>query len=153
MHHETTVIPSAEGVEAMKAGRVVGGLALGSMPNTYFLSMGLDVKLLLVDDAGLVSLPQYLGCVPVVIPAGTCSFLDADVVTMAGPYPLVVRPDMPDEVVYEVVKAALEHSVLLFAVSAGARSQMRPVAVIAQRGGESFHPGALEFHRDLGWVN
>jgi TRAP-type uncharacterized transport system substrate-binding protein len=149
VHHETIAIPSAEGVEAMKAGRVDVGLAFGSMPNTCFLSMGLDVKLLPYDDAGLVSLPEDLGRVPIVIPAGTYSFLDAEIVTVAGPSPLAVRPDMPDE----VVTAGLERSDLLFAVSAEARSQMRPVAVTAQRNGESFHPVALEFYRDMGWVD
>ena len=158
VHHETVVIPSAEGVEAMKAGRVDVGLTFSPIPNAYFMAMGLDVKLLPVDDAGLVSLLEDLGCVPVVIPAGTYPFLNDDVATMAGPYPLVVRPDMPDEVVYEVVKAALEHSDLLFAVSAEARSQMQPDAIAAavtrsRTVGEPYHPGALKYYREQGWID
>ena len=156
--HETIVIASAEGAEALQSGRIDIGFTWTSVPNAQFAALALDVKLLPIDDPGLVGMFEELGCVPAVIPEGSYSFVTADVPTVAAPQYLAVRADVPDDIVYQVVKAVYDRSDILFAAHAESRLQfsaegIRAALVTAQRNGESFHPGALEFYRDMGWVD
>ena len=113
--------------------------------------------LALVDDPGLVDMLADLGCVPATIRGGAYAFAPEDVPTVAAPQHLAVRADMPDDVVYEVLKAVYERSDILFAAHAESRNQFSPYGVAAaltaaERSGEQFHPGALRFYREMGWV-
>ena len=89
--------------------------------------------------------------------AGAYSFVAADVPTVAAPQYLAVRAGMPDDTVYEVLKAVYEHSDILFAAHAESRLRFSPDGIAAglaaaERSGDEFHPGALRFYREMGWV-
>jgi len=156
--YDTLMMASAEGVEALQSGRIDVGVTWGSLPQPVFMGVSFKVKLLPVNDPGLVAHLEGLGCVPATIPAGTYPFVTSDVATVAAPQYFVARPEMPDDVVYEVLKAIHEHAELLYAVHAEARSLLTPEGVssaieVAGRSGESFHPGALRYYRELGWID
>jgi hypothetical protein len=155
---EVVLLSSAEGVEALESGRIDVGLTWAGLPSAPFLGLDSDVKTLPIEDAGLVRMFESLGCIPEVIPAGTYPFVTRDVPTVAAPQPLVARAELPDDVVYGVVKAVFRHSELLSAAYADSARHMTPEAVAAavalcERTGDAFHPGALRFYREMGWVD
>jgi len=156
--HETVVISTSEGVEALQTGRVDVGFTWGPIPNPVLMGASLSASLLDLNEPGLIDMLADWGCVPATIPAGTYAFVDADVHTAAFPYALVARADLPDDVVYHVVKALFDNPEVLQAVNADARTQMAPESVAAsvllsRSVGEPYHPGALTFFREKGWVD
>jgi TRAP-type uncharacterized transport system substrate-binding protein len=65
---------------------------------------------------------------------------------------------MPDDVVYEVLKAVFNHMDLLVAVHAETDDLLTAETVsaaiaLAERNGEPYHPGALRFYREMGWIS
>jgi TRAP transporter TAXI family solute receptor len=155
--YETLMMAGAEGVEALEAGRIDAGITWGSLPQPALMGVSSNVKLLPVSDPGLVAHLEGLGCVPAMIPAGTYPFVTDDVATVAAPQYFVARPEMPDDVVYEVLKAIYDHAELLYSVHPEARSLLAPEGVshamdIARRSGDVFHPGALKYYRERGWI-
>lgn len=156
--YETLMMAGAEGVEAIEAGRIDAGITWGSLPQPAFMGVTSRVKLLPVGDPGLVAHLEALGCVSATIPSGTYPFVTADVATVAAPQYFVARPEMPDDVVYEVLKAVYDHSELLYAVHPEGPSLLSPEGVahavdIARRSGDAFHPGALRYYRERGWIS
>jgi len=155
--HETVVIASAEGAEALQSHRIDIGFGWTSVPNAHFLGDELNVKLLPLNDPGLVAMFKGFGCVTAAIRGGAYAFAPVDVPTVAAPQYLAVRADMPDDIVYQVVKAVYDHSEILFAAHAESREFFSRDTVAesisaAADSGDAFHPGALRFYRELGWV-
>lgn len=155
--YETLMMASAEGIEALQSGRINMGMTWGALPQPAYMGVSFGVRLLPLDDPALVAHMEGLGCVATTIPTGTYPFVEADVPTVAASQYFVARPEVPDGVVYEVIKAIYEHAELLYSVHADARSLLTPEGIsraveIAERTGEAFHPGALRFYRELGWI-
>jgi len=93
-----------------------------------------------------------------VIPAGAYPFVTEDVPTMAYTEFLAVRTDMPDDVVYYALKAIFANKHILIGSYAAFEEQLRPEAIaaslaLASKSGVSFHPRALRFYREQGWVD
>jgi len=156
--HEAVSISTAEGADALQTGRVEVAFTQAPIPGPFLTGLSLDAGMLPIDDPGLVAMLRPLGCVPATMPAGTYPFVDADVATVAFAYPLVARSDLPEDVVYHVVKAIFEHSDILFAVNSDAREHMAPESVAAsvalsQTVGQPYHSGALRYYREMGWVD
>jgi len=155
--YETLMMASAEGIEALQSKRINMGMTWGSLPQPAYMGVSFDVRLLPLDDPGLVKHLAGLGCVPTTIPAGTYPFVRTDVPTVAASQYFVARPEVSDDAVYEVIKAVYEHAELLYAVHAEAHTLLSPEGIarafeIAEQTGEVFHPGALRFYRELGWI-
>jgi TRAP transporter TAXI family solute receptor len=155
--HEIVHIATSEGAEALQAGRADIGLSWCGIPNPPFMGVTFDLKLLPIDDPGLVEMFKALGYYEATIPAGTYPFVTEDIPTMAETEFLAVRPDMPEDIVYYTVKALFNHKDILVATHAEFESQLTPEAVaaslvISQRTGVPFHSGALKFYREMGWV-
>ena len=115
------------------------------------------MKLLPVDDPGLVEMLKAMGHYETTIPAGTYPFVTEDVPTLASTSHLAVNPDMPEDIVYYVLKAVFNHKDMLIAVQADFEGQLTAEAVaesvaISQVTGIPFHPGALKFYREMGWI-
>ena len=157
-HYETMLMSSAEGVEALQSGRVDMGFTYGALPNPAYMGAEFDLGLLDIADPGLVQALEAYGCVPGTIPAGTYPFVDADVTTVGTQESFVTRPDMPDDIVYAVCEAMFAHQDVLLTAHPASGRQLTPEAiaaavVFAEKNGLSFHPGALKYFRDQGWLD
>jgi TRAP transporter TAXI family solute receptor len=155
--HESVVMATQEGAEALQSGRLDIAFGWSGMPSPPYMGVNFDLKLLPVDDPGLVEMLSVFGHYEATIPADTYPFLTEDVPTVAETEILAVRPDMPEDVVYYTVKALFNHTDILVAAHSGFKSQLNAEAVaaavaISQTTGIPFHPGALKFYREMGWI-
>lgn len=154
---EPVSVGSPAGPEALQAGSIDTAFIWTGMPNPPYMGVTFDLKLLPIDDPGLVDMFKELGFYEVTIPAGTYPFVTEDISTMGDTEFLVVRPDMPEDIVYYTVKALFNHKDILIAANTEFESQMAPEAVAAslaqiEQSGLPVHPGALKFYREMGWV-
>jgi TRAP transporter TAXI family solute receptor len=154
---ESVSVASAEGVEALQAGRIDLGITLASIPHSSFLGISDGLRLLPLGEPGLVDLMEEWGYTPTTIPAKTYPFVDAEVPTVGALQSLSTKPGTPDDVVYDVLAAVFNHIDLLVAVHAETDDLLTAGSVaaaisLAERNGEPYHPGALRFYRELGWV-
>ena len=94
---------------------------------------------------------QFPFFTPEVIPAGTYSGLEEDVETMAVQAILVVRADLPDDIVYAMTKAMFEN---LDAIRIGHARGYDLSPEYALNGlTVPLHPGAERFFREIGVIN
>ncbi len=123
------------------------------MPAVMDLAASRDIILLGIGDEVTARLreisPAYQ---PVTIPAGTYEGIDEDVKTIGVPSMFVTHADVPEDVVYEMVRTMF---------SEGAESYMRNIynAWGPEPGAEAFadigvplHPGAERFYREQGLI-
>jgi TRAP transporter TAXI family solute receptor len=85
---------------------------------------------------------------PAKIVAGTYRLVDEDYVTIGVPNFVVGRADLPDDLVYQLVKATFENQPRLVKVTSAA-SDTLPQNVVK----DTFlplHPGALRYYREVG---
>jgi TRAP transporter TAXI family solute receptor len=155
---ESLSITSAEGVEALQSGRVDLGFTSSGIPNSFFAGLARGVSLLPIADPGLVSMFEDWGYMATTIPAGTYPFVAVDVPTVAALQSLSTRTDMPEDVVYGLLEAVFNHLDLIFAAQGEAANVLTPeylakAVPLAERNGEPYHPGALRFYREQGWVD
>ncbi len=155
--HESVSIGAPTGVEALQSGRIDIAFVWSGIPSPPYMGVTFDLKLLPIDDPGLVEMFKGYGFYEATIPAGTYPFVTEDIPTMANIEPLAVRPDLPEDVVYDAVKALFKHKDILIAAHAEFASQLTPEAVAAfvasaERSGLPVHPGAMKFYREMGWV-
>ena len=90
--------------------------------------------------------------VPYAIPKGTYPKQTSDYQTITPAYCLVAREDVPEEVVYELTKIFWEHQSECAANYAQCgKSKVEDLKLIK---GEfvPFHPGALKYYRERGWM-
>lgn len=154
---EIVVMTTQEGAEALETGRVDIGLSWGTIPCPAYIGVTFDMKLLPIDDPGLVQMLKELGFYEATLPAGTYPFVTEDIPTVAQTEFLAVRPDMPDDIVYYTLKALLSHKDILIVATADIEEQLTPEAIanslkVMEQSGVPIHPGALKFYREIGWV-
>jgi TRAP transporter TAXI family solute receptor len=156
--YETAVVIVQEGVEALETGRIDIGFSWSSLPCSALMGVTFDLKLLPVDDPGLVQMLETLGYDKATIPAGTYPFVTQDTPSVTDYEFLTVRPDIPDDIVYYTLKALFNHKDILIATTANIEEQITPEAIahslkVMEQSGVPFHPGALKFYREMGWID
>jgi uncharacterized protein len=82
------------------------------------------------------------------IPAGTYRSLDKDYITIGVYNFMVARPDLPDDLVYQLVKAVFENQPRLVKASEAANDTL-PQNVVKDNF-LPFHPGAVRYYREIG---
>lgn len=157
LQREIVVITVPEGGEAIQSGRINIGISWSDIPSLVYMGVTTDLKLLPFDDPGLVSMLKELGYYEATIPAGIYPFVTEDVPTLAQTQHLVVSPDMPEDVVYYILKALYNQKDLLIAAGFDIETLLTPESIVASiEGSESYgapyHPGALKFYQELGWI-
>jgi TRAP transporter TAXI family solute receptor len=155
--HEAVSIGAPTGAEALQAGTIDIAFVWSGIPSPPYMGITFDLKLLPIDDPGLVEMFKEYGFYESAIPADTYPFVTEDIPTMAEIQPLAVRPDISEDIVYYAVKALFNHKDILIAAHAEFASQLTPEAVVAfltkaEQSGMTVHPGALKFYQEMGWV-
>lgn len=109
-----------------------------------------QIKLLTIPDDKIAEMTKYQGVQPFTLPAGTYKGVDEPVKGIMSRSHVIVRKDMPEDVVYNIVKAIAEN----FPRYESVLSSMKYTKVeeMATDVGIPFHPGALKYYREKGWV-
>jgi TRAP transporter TAXI family solute receptor len=155
---EFVIVTAPEGVEALQSGRIDIGMSWSGLPCPPYMGVTFDLDILPIDDPGLVESLKAIGYFETTIPADTYPFISADVPTVASTSHLAVRPEISDDIVYYVTKAVFDQKDFLIASQADFAGQLTPETVaasfdISQVTGIEFHPGALKYYREMGWID
>ena len=131
------------------AGLIAAGAPLASVME---LARDIPIRLLEVEPEALKKLrDKYSNVVPLVIPAGTYSGIDKDVHTYTLPQMWICRADLPDDLVYHIIKAVYDNE--------EDKNAIHPLAKMynvknAFRGTPGvpvgFHPGAIKYYKEKG---
>ncbi len=107
------------------------------------------IKLIPIDDEHAQALKEkYPFYVQDIIPAGTYKGVDEDVKTVAVKAILIVRKDIPEDVVYNMLKAIFEHTDEI--AKAHAKGAMINLDNAVKGMSIPWHPGAKKFFTEKG---
>jgi TRAP transporter TAXI family solute receptor len=144
-------ITQGKGADAFKDGRVDVVFGDVGWPNSTFMDLTTvrDVKILSFPDDVLKKIEsKYPSLPPEIIPAGTYKGQTEDIHTYTEAGPMVCHKDLPDELVYQIVKTVHANQEWLTknVHKAIGRWQFDPsVDKIAQ-----LHPGAKKYYKEKG---
>lgn len=129
------------------AGLIAAGAPLASVME---LSRDIPIRLIETEPEALKKLQaEYTNVVKLVIPKGTYHGIDKDVNTYTLPQMWLCRSDLPEDLVYEIMKAVYDHP--------EEKNAIHPLAKLytienAFRGTPGvpvkFHPGAIKFYKE-----
>ncbi len=113
------------------------------------LAASKSIKLIAIDDEHASALKEkYPFYVQDIIPAGTYKGVDEDVKTVAVKAILIVRKDIPEDVVYNMLKAIFEHTDEI--AKAHAKGAMINLDNAVKGMSIPWHPGAEKFFKEKG---
>jgi len=131
------------------AGIIAAGYPIAAIME---LARDIPIRLLETDPTALKKLQaEYPNVTPFVIPAGAYNGIDKDVHTYTLPQMWLCRTDLPEDLVYKIIKAVYDHS--------EDRNAIHPMAKKytienAFRGSKSvpvgYHPGAIKYYKEKG---
>ncbi len=118
----------------------------------------LVVELSLFKELWFIPVPQSLwegmglpGLVPYTVKAGTIRGVDQDIPTFAFTTGIAVSPDLDEDLVYQMTKNLVENWSDMGLVMESLKG--RQPQELAVKLGADFHPGALKYYKERGWVN
>ncbi|RLB01495.1 MAG: hypothetical protein DRG83_10085 [Deltaproteobacteria bacterium] len=130
------------------------GIIAAGAPVAAIMELARDVpiRLLDIEPEALKKLREaYSNVVPLTIPAGTYHGIDKDTHTYTLPQMWLCRADLPEELVYKIIKAVYEHP--------EEKNAIHPLAKMytienAFRGANGvpvgYHPGAINYYKEKG---
>jgi len=142
-----------EGVEALKDGRVDVALVMAGFPNSAVMDIATlrKIRILSFSKEDLLGLEKkYPFCPSTVIPAGTYPRQNEDVYTFTTPGPMAVNKDVPEQAVYEIVKAVHQNQKKLAATTHKAIGKWRFDPSIGNV--VALHPGAARYYKEIGLI-
>ncbi|MGE5577815.1 MAG: TAXI family TRAP transporter solute-binding subunit, partial [Syntrophothermus sp.] len=125
----------------------------GGLPTAAVIDMFTsgDVKLLSLSDAEINALiKKYPWYFKFTIPKGTYKGQDQDVQTVAVANVLIVREDLPEDLVYNLVKALYDHRDVLINAHKAAEDFKLEDGLKGITGVVDLHPGAARFFKEKG---
>lgn len=143
----------ADSIEQLKDRKIDAILLNASVPYPLFtdLAQTRDIRLVGLTDKEIEYLHQQnSGLTPGVIPAGTYRGVDYDTKTVQQYTIVLVNKDVPDQLVYKMVKA-LHDNLDSLRQSAPPMKNWDPKLFAADIG-VPFHPGAERYYREQGWL-
>ena len=121
-------------------------------PSLVDLSINRPIRILDIPDSILETFQKESpGLFRAYIPKGSYNGIDADVPVIASKLGLIVRPELSDELVYQLTKSLVEnwekdmHPVSKLLKSVEPQKLAEPLGV-------EFHPGALKYYKERGWI-
>jgi TRAP transporter TAXI family solute receptor len=131
------------------AGIIAAGYPIAAVME---LARDIPIRLLETDPEALKKLQaKYPNVTPFVIPAGTYNGIDKDVNTYTLPQMWLCRADLPDDIVYQIIKTVYDRSDVRNAIHPMAKKYTIENAF---RGFKSvpvgYHPGAVKYYKEKG---
>ena len=120
------------------------------MPATIELAVTKDLRPLPLSQNTISSLCDTYKYGRSTIPAGTYDFIKEDLDVITENPILVIKSDMPDEVVYKITKTICESPEKIQGSSNTYKTWTPELA--SQISGGPIHPGALKYYQEMGWV-
>lgn len=135
--------------------RHIDAICYGAMvypaPPIVNVSSQRQVRLLPLSDEVIDKMVKgYKGITPFTLQAGSYKGVDYPVKGIASDVILVGREDMPDEVAYVMVKKIVENFDRYVGVTKA--MGMGKVNEMGKDVGFPYHPGALKYYKERGWV-
>lgn len=112
---------------------------------------GVELSWISMDEEAMRATAQRWGNLTTTIEAGTYDWLDHDVATIRQHSDMIVRPDLPDDVVYRVTRAILRSSDRMGQISRAMRD-FSPEGAVRVRHRVPLHPGAERYYREIGLI-
>lgn len=138
--------------DTIDMGNTVAGAPVASVVE---LARSLEIRLIsLTQEQQKKALEEMHSVVPVTIPPGMYKGVDSDVRTTGGPTGIICRVDIPEEDIYEIVKA--------FFTDVQERNKFHPqaqkydlasmveVGKLLTRQGVPYHPGVVRYLKEVG---
>ena len=152
--YDFTVLGGADGVSSLRDGTVDAMMAAFGIPTPSVteLATTMDVRFIsLNEDEVDAILDEHPYWFQTVIPEGTYPGIEEDVVTIANNNVLLCRDDLPNDLVYNMVKVAYEQA---DAMREGAPAlEVLGTEAMAADPVIPVHPGAEEFYREVGLMD
>lgn len=148
-------LSQSEQAKALQDGEIDGAILPAGVPISSVSEVATNVgaRILPTTDEFLDEMRQYQpDLFPFEIPAGTYSGIDKPVKTFAVPVIFAVRADLPDDTVYEIVKAIQQNTKGIARVHpSGAEwtteNAFRGADYFNNELGLKFHPGAIKWYK------
>lgn len=142
----------SDSINALKDGQIDAAIFFGGVPRPAFQELAAShpaIRLGLKDEdveSIVKQMPEYsIGT----IKAGTYDYLDKDVLTLKDRYAFVVDKDIPEQVVYEIVKATLDN-LDQFVTVHKSLSIISEKEVLLEGISIPLHPGAVKAYQEAG---
>ena len=141
-----------DSVQALRAG-VINGYAIGSPnPATEELALQEDIRILGISgkdaDTFLKSNPKYV--YPLMIPGGRYKGLDENIEAVGMYTIFIARADLPEDMVYTVLKAWYKHPEILKATWPVLVEGTNPVNVKSISSFAPLHKGSIKYYKEIG---
>lgn len=148
-------LSQSEQAKALQDGEIDGAILPAGVPISSVSEVATNVgaRILPATDEFLDEMRQYQpDLFPFEIPAGTYSGIDKPVKTFAVPVIFAVRADLPDDTVYETVKAIQQNTKGIARVHPSgaewtAENAFRGADYFNNELGLKFHPGAIKWYK------
>lgn len=147
VHH----VDFSDSVALMKDGHIDAFFALTAVPQSSLMELDFapGIRLLNVDEPQLRQvLAQIPGSTRFSVPKATYSGLEHPVQTFGIPFVIVVNKDVPDELVYRLVRSFWDHDRDLIEVTPVWKTVTLQNALLAATA--PVHPGAQRYYDEMG---
>ncbi|MFC1868112.1 TAXI family TRAP transporter solute-binding subunit, partial [Thermodesulfobacteriota bacterium] len=143
--------PSSPGTAMMADGTADAIFYVSGVPDPKILELSRTRKLrmLPIAEPEVLNALEKAGLVKSAIRANTYNFVKEDIPTVQTDHLLLCRPDLPEEVVYQITKAIAMNTSYLSSVHKVFKS-LTPKYMAECRRFVTLHPGAERFYREKG---
>ena len=142
-----------DAVDALKDGHIDANMWVEVIPDAVMVDLMSvrDLKVLVMSDKVIQNLAKRnKGLIPGRIPAGTYPGIKEDLPSLDLPTTLLANKDLSEDLVYEITKALVKtfpERQKAFEFLKKKRPEDMAVNV-----GIPFHPGAVKYYKELGWI-
>ncbi len=146
-------LPPMESVDALRDGRIDAVMEIAAIPTAALTDLSITHPITIIEFApGLREkfLKENPMFVPLTIPAGTYKGVDKDVPTVGMLAIWACRKDLPEDIVYEIVKAIYSNEGLAYLKKVHSAAQSITREDAAKNMPIPIHPGAIKFYKEAG---
>ena len=152
---QASFLPMREAVEALKTGQLDAVMEISLVPSPAITELSLTHKIHLLEfepgamDRLIREKPKFL---PGLIPAGTYKGVDKDVQSAGLAAMLACREDLPEQLVYDLVKTIFSDESLAYLRNVHAAANGITLEGAALFAPIPLHPGAEKFFKEAGLI-